>query len=424
MRLRMTAWIKHLQNEIVASLEELEASSSPSPLSDTKKPHQLEFKRDHWIRPEGGEGSSCILSNGRVLEKGGVNISIVHGMLPPGAIKQMRADHADMPEPTESLPFFAAGISLVLHPWNPHAPTVHLNYRYFEIDDPTSTAENPKPPLTSWFGGGTDLTPSYLYPEDAKHFHTTLQTACNKHHKSYFPTFKAWCDKYFYIPHRKETRGVGGIFFDDLSSSSAIHKDTQPSQEDIFSFIKTISSAFIPAYVPVLAKHKDDKFTDEERRWQLLRRGRYVEFNLVYDRGTKFGLMTPGARIESILMRWVFGASGADDKSSGDGPLGVHVGNGSAGFRYPGGVITRSAENTKGMGISMHASHPPLLRDGTIRYFACFLLQPRYKHATCTSCSIQRTRRCLLDSVDFSHRVRKPSKVGVHLSYKLLALYT
>jgi coproporphyrinogen III oxidase len=305
MRLRMTSWIKHLQNEIVTSLEELEAKSEPSPLSDKSKDHQLVFKRDHWIRPEGGEGSSCILSNGRVLEKGGVNISIVHGMLPPAAIKQMRADHADMPEPTESLPFFAAGISLVLHPWNPHAPTVHLNYRYFEIDDPTSTAENPKPPLTSWFGGGTDLTPSYLYPEDAKHFHSTLQEACNQHHPSYFPTFKKWCDKYFYIPHRKETRGVGGIFFDDLSPSSSIHQDTQPDQEKIFSFVKTISSAFIPAYVPVLAKHKDDRFTEEERRWQLLRRGRYVEFNLVYDRGTKFGLMTPGARIESILMRYV-----------------------------------------------------------------------------------------------------------------------
>lgn len=297
----MALWVKALQDHIVTTLESVE-SSHPSSSSDPSP----RFLRDHWLRPEGGEGSSCVLTNGRVFEKAGVNVSIVHGNLPPGAQKQMRADHASLPVRDTPVPFFATGISIVLHPKNPHVPTVHLNYRYFELENPDAGPE--APPAAWWFGGGTDLTPSYLVPEDVRHFHSTIKAACEKHDESggYWKEFKGWCDRYFYIPHRKESRGVGGIFFDDLTTSSNINKgrkDTSPSQEELFSFVKDVSSSFLPSYVPIVLKNKDREYTEEERRWQLVRRGRYVEFNLVYDRGTKFGLMTPGARIESILMR-------------------------------------------------------------------------------------------------------------------------
>jgi len=301
----MANWVKSLQEHIVLTLETIESLSPPPPSSSSSSSSTPpNFIRDAWIRPEGGEGSSCVLSSGRVFEKAGVNISIVHGILPPSAQKQMRADHASLPEPNEALPFFATGISIVIHPRNPHVPTVHLNYRYFEVDDPNV----PEKPLAWWFGGGSDLTPSYLVEGDVRHFHETLKEACDKHHPNYWTEFKTWCDKYFFIPHRKESRGVGGLFFDDLTTSSPIHarKDgSGPSQDEIFSFVKTVSSAFLPAYAPVVWANKDRGWTEQERRWQLLRRGRYVEFNLIHDRGTKFGLMTPGARIESILMRWV-----------------------------------------------------------------------------------------------------------------------
>lgn len=316
MRIRMANWVKSLQNHIVLTLETIEALSPPLPSSPSSSSTSsstssfstspTKFIRDAWIRPEGGEGSSCILSSGRVFEKAGVNISIVHGSLPPTAQKQMRADHSSLPESTGPLPFFATGISIVIHPRNPHVPTVHLNYRYFEVDDPL----NPDKPIAWWFGGGSDLTPSYLVEGDVKHFHGTLKEACDKHHPGYWKGFKKWCDKYFYIPHRKESRGVGGIFFDDLTTSSLIHQKeggggSGPSQDEIFEFVKTVSSAFLPSYIPIVWKNKDRGWSESERRWQLLRRGRYVEFNLIHDRGTKFGLMTPGARIESILMRWV-----------------------------------------------------------------------------------------------------------------------
>ncbi|KDQ08480.1 hypothetical protein BOTBODRAFT_48202 [Botryobasidium botryosum FD-172 SS1] len=299
MRTQVSAYIKSLQSHIVESLEILDKDAP--------------FKRDAWERAEGGEGISCVLASGKVLEKAGVNISIVHGRLPPAAIKQMRADHDEIPydpESGKSLPFFAAGISLVIHPRNPHVPTVHANYRYFEITEEGSgdaaRVDDQKKVLAWWFGGGSDLTPSYLVEDDAKHFHRTLKNACDAHGVDMYPAFKKWCDEYFYLPHRKETRGVGGIFFDDLSS--APHKRLPPSApkpstpEEIFTFIRTCGDAFIPSYVPILAARSDTPFTEEQRRWQLLRRGRYVEFNLVYDRGTKFGLQTPGARIESILM--------------------------------------------------------------------------------------------------------------------------
>ncbi|KAF4563911.1 Coproporphyrinogen-III oxidase [Pleurotus pulmonarius] len=308
MRQRVEEYIRALQEEIVGAFETLD-------------PDAPKFKRDSWIRAQGGSGQSCVFAvppsaeaataKNTILEKAGVNISIVHGMLPPPAIKQMRADHASLPLPDDvkgaSLPFFAAGLSLVVHPRNPHAPTVHLNYRYFEITEPTDASDSPKI-LAWWFGGGSDLTPSYLYEDDAVHFHKTLKEACDQHGSALFPAFKKWCDEYFYITHRGETRGVGGIFFDDLSEGPharlpSSSDGARPATADsIFELVKSLGSAFVPSYIPILARRHAISYTPEERRWQLLRRGRYVEFNLVYDRGTKFGLMTPGARIESILM--------------------------------------------------------------------------------------------------------------------------
>lgn len=242
------------------------------------------FFVDRWERKEGGGGITCVLQDGDVFEKAGCNISVVSGTLPPSAIAQMRARRKDIPE--GSLPFFAAGVSCVIHPRNPYVPTIHYNYRYFELQGPDGKKY-------WWFGGGTDLTPYYYNEEDGKHFHRTLKAACDEHDKKYYPKFKEWCDKYFYIPYRGEARGIGGIFFDDLDS---------PSQEECFKFAKACADSVIPSYVPLVKKHKNDKYGDRERTWQLIRRGRYVEFNLVYDRGTKFGFNTPGARIESILM--------------------------------------------------------------------------------------------------------------------------
>lgn len=308
----MATWVKNLQDHIVNTLEAVENSAEPfsPPSSDTPSPLIAavlpttssavapRFLRDSWLRKEGGEGSSCVMTNGRVFEKAGVNVSVVHGMLPPAGQKMMRADHGSLPVSDEPMPFFATGISIVIHPWNPHVPTVHLNYRYFEVEDPRT-----REPIAWWFGGGSDLTPSYLVEEDCRHFHGTLKAALDKHNTAYWPKYKKWCDEYFYIKHRGESRGVGGIFFDDLTTTSDIHEGKAPSQEELFDYIKSASGAFLPAYIPIVKKHMKQSWTEQERRWQLLRRGRYAEFNLVYDRGTKFGLATPGARIESILMR-------------------------------------------------------------------------------------------------------------------------
>lgn len=274
MRLRMEAFIKDQQKEIVRALEEV----------DGKK-----FIVDKWEREHGGGGISCVLQDGNVFEKAGVNISIVYGSLPKQAILKMRADHKKIDTSVDSLPFFAAGLSMVLHPINPMAPTVHLNYRYFETENPDGSVG------TWWFGGGTDLTPSYLFDEDAIHFHKTIKDACDKHNKSYYPRFKEWCDKYFSNKHRDESRGIGGIFFDDLD-------DSENDQENCFAFIQTCLKSFLPSYLPIINKRKDMPYTEKEKEWQQIRRGRYVEFNLVHDRGTAFGLNTPGARVESILM--------------------------------------------------------------------------------------------------------------------------
>lgn len=242
------------------------------------------FKVDRWERSEGGGGVTCVLQDGDVFEKAGVNVSVVSGNLPPGAVQQMRARGRKLSE--GSLPFFAAGVSCVIHPRNPYVPTIHFNYRYFELTEPDGNK-------VWWFGGGTDLTPYYLNESDAKHFHQTLKNACDEHDSTYYGKFKEWCDTYFHIPHRKECRGVGGIFFDDLET---------PSQEACFKFVSSCANSVGESYVPLIKKHKNDAYGDRQRTWQLLRRGRYVEFNLIYDRGTKFGLYTPGARFESILM--------------------------------------------------------------------------------------------------------------------------
>ncbi|CAB4396687.1 unnamed protein product [Rhizophagus irregularis] len=275
MRHRMEKYIKSLQLLIIKEIESL----------DGKK-----FEIDRWEREQGGEGISCILQDGNVFEKAGVNISIVYGNLPEAAVKQMKSRNKEIDPSKGPHPFFAAGISIVMHPHNPYAPTIHLNYRYFEInnkDDKDGTSK------LWWFGGGSDLTPSYLFEDDAIHFHKTLKDACDKHDVTYYPEFKKWCDEYFYLQHRGEARGVGGIFFDDM--------DRKPAEE-IFALIKQCGDAFLPSYVPIIKKRMNMKFGEEEKHWQQLRRGRYVEFNLIWDRGTKFGLQTPGARIESIFM--------------------------------------------------------------------------------------------------------------------------
>jgi len=274
MRLRMEAFIKENQQEIVRALEAVDGHK---------------FQIDKWERPNGGGGISCVLQDGSVFEKAGVNTSVVYGTLPRAAISKMRVNHKALDPDVESLEFFAAGLSLVLHPVNPMAPTVHLNYRYFE------TANQDGSTNAWWFGGGTDLTPSYLFDEDVIHFHRNIKEACDAHDKAYYSRFKKWCDEYFSVKHRSETRGVGGIFFDDLD-------ETEKDQESLFAFVQTCLGAFLPSYLPIVERRKDMPFTEKEKQWQQLRRGRYVEFNLVHDRGTAFGLNTPGARIESILM--------------------------------------------------------------------------------------------------------------------------
>ena len=286
MRLRMEALIQAHQQKIVAALQQLDGTK---------------FRTDTWQRPnDGGYGTSCVLQDGKVFEKAGVNTSVVYGTLPRPAIAKMRVNHPALDPDIDSLQFFAAGLSLVLHPQNPMAPTVHFNYRYFETMD-KDTGEC----SAWWFGGGTDLTPSYLFEEDAIHFHRTIKEACDNHDRDYYPRFKSWCDKYFHIPHRQESRGVGGIFFDDLDYQ-------EKDQEELFSFVKNCLEAFLPSYVPIITKRKGMPFTEREKEWQQVRRGRYVEFNLVHDRGTSFGLNTPGARVESILMslpltaRWMY----------------------------------------------------------------------------------------------------------------------
>lgn len=242
----------------------------------------VEYREDTWTREEGGGGRSRVFSGGKVFEKAGVNVSVVHGTLSPQAAQSMGGGHELQ---GEDLDFFATGVSLVLHPKNPMAPTVHANYRYFERGEG-------KKPGSWWFGGGADLTPSYLFEEDAIHFHQVHKDVCDRHEVADYAAFKQWCDDYFFIKHRGERRGLGGLFFDDINGAS---------KDDCFAFVKDCAHSFLESYLPIIERRKDLPFTSEQKEWQQVRRGRYVEFNLVYDRGTTFGLTTNG-RIESILM--------------------------------------------------------------------------------------------------------------------------
>ena len=270
MRFKFEQMIRQAQIDITKAIEEIDGEGK--------------FQEDCWTRENGGGGMSRVLSGGKVFEKAGVNLSVVYGSMPQEALKaatERGVDRAKGMAPGERVPFFACGLSSVMHPKNPFCPTMHFNYRYFETDGGVW-----------WFGGGTDITPSYLNEDDMKHFHGTYKEVCDRHDPKYYEEFKAWADKYFKIQHRGETRGLGGIFFDDQN-------DRDP--EALFEFAKDALSHVVPAYGPIIEQHKDDEFTQQQKEWQLMRRGRYVEFNLVYDRGTVFGLKT-GGRIESILM--------------------------------------------------------------------------------------------------------------------------
>ncbi|NVJ63101.1 MAG: oxygen-dependent coproporphyrinogen oxidase [Flavobacteriaceae bacterium] len=266
MREQFYNYIQELQDRICAGLEAVDGKAR--------------FQEDLWERPEGGGGRTRVIENGSVFEKGGVNISAVHGKLPESMQAYLKVEDAD---------FFACGLSLVIHPVNPMVPTTHANWRYFELYDNNGNITK------SWFGGGQDLTPYYLFEEDARHFHQVCKTVCDKHSKEFYPTYKKRCDDYFWNTHRNEARGVGGLFFDYLTPTDDF------SSQDWYNFVTEVGDSFLEAYVPIVNKRKDLEYTSEQRDWQEIRRGRYVEFNLVHDKGTLFGLRTNG-RIESILM--------------------------------------------------------------------------------------------------------------------------
>ncbi|MBL7919432.1 MAG: oxygen-dependent coproporphyrinogen oxidase [Bacteroidia bacterium] len=274
----ITTWLKNLQDDICSSLERADGQSK--------------FIEENWTRAEGGGGRTRIIKNGNVIEKGGVLFSAVSGDAPDFLFKE--GEHSASPLPSlkerEQKPqFFATGVSIVIHPKSPMVPIIHMNIRYFEMDG-----------NIKWLGGGIDLTPHYIVDEDAKFFHTKLKAVCDNHNSSYYAKFKKWADDYFYINHRKETRGIGGIFFDRLNKD-AESDSYRMNFEQNFAFWQDVGKAFAPIYTELIARNKNKSFTEKNKDWQLLRRGRYVEFNLVYDKGTKFGLETNG-RIESILM--------------------------------------------------------------------------------------------------------------------------
>lgn len=251
-----------IQDEICRSLEEADGLAI--------------FEEEIWEREGGGGGRTRIIRNGNIIEKGGVNFSAVHGELPAAIKKSFKVDDEE---------FFATGVSIVIHPKNPWVPIIHMNIRYFELND-----------NTKWFGGGIDLTPHYINEEDARFFHQSLKDVCDQYSKDFYPDFKKWADDYFYIPHRNETRGIGGIFYDRLTPAK-----TGITFEQIYEFSKSLGRSFIPIYTELMKRNSDNKYSEANKHWQFIRRSRYVEFNLVYDAGTKFGLETNG-RIESILM--------------------------------------------------------------------------------------------------------------------------
>lgn len=268
LRDELAEWLKGLQNRICSALESADGKAK--------------FTVENWDRPEGGGGITRVIGDGNVLEKGGVNFSAVHGAVPD--FLRNESEHALASFSTGEGSFFATGVSIVLHPKSPMVPIIHMNIRYFEMSNGVH-----------WLGGGIDLTPHYVKEEDAKFFHGELKKVCDKHNVSYYTKFKTWADDYFYIKHRNETRGIGGIFFDRLVSEGEM------SFEKNIAFWKEVGDSFTGIYTELIKRNKDLSFDENEKNWQLLRRGRYAEFNLVYDKGTKFGLETNG-RTESILM--------------------------------------------------------------------------------------------------------------------------
>lgn len=250
------------------------------------------FTTDEWKRPEGGGGITKVLENGRVIEKAGVNTSIVHGPVTGVLAQQLQSNTAKE--------FFACGVSVVIHPLSPMIPTAHANFRYFEMyDEEGETTDR-------WFGGGCDLTPYYLFEEDVHHFHTTFQRACDGFDTGLYPKFRKQCDEYFFNKHRNENRGVGGIFYDYIrpASAEALREGGPADVNDDnywFEFTKANANAFVEAYMPIVERRRNEKYSERQVRWQEIRRGRYVEFNLIHDRGTLFGLRS-GGRTESILM--------------------------------------------------------------------------------------------------------------------------
>jgi coproporphyrinogen III oxidase len=255
-------YLNDLQDRITAAVEAVDS---------------VKFIRDPWVRPEGGGGESRILSEGRVFERAGVSVSHVFGERMPASASNTRQEIA-------GAPFEAMGLSLVFHPRNPFVPTTHCNVRFL--------VAHAKPEPVWWFGGGFDLTPYYPFDEDVLHWHRVSRDACRSFGDDVYAKYKDWCDRYFFLPHRNETRGVGGLFFDDLNEAGF---------DSSFAFLRSVGDHFLPAFMPIVERRKNQPYSDRERRFQLYRRGRYVEFNLVYDRGTLFGLQSRG-RIESILM--------------------------------------------------------------------------------------------------------------------------
>ncbi|MBB2950894.1 MULTISPECIES: oxygen-dependent coproporphyrinogen oxidase [Sphingobacterium] len=261
-RLKIAETYKTIQDEICQALEKLDGTAK--------------FEEEIWERDGGGGGRTRIMQHGNIIEKGGVNFSAVHGKLPEMIKKSFGVDEDE---------FFATGVSIVIHPNNPFVPIIHMNIRYFELNDEIR-----------WFGGGIDLTPHYVIEEDAQFFHQQLKNVCDIHHQDFYKDFKKWADDYFYVRHREETRGIGGVFYDKLTPEK-----TGLSFEEIFQFSCDLGRTFAPTYTELVNKNRHKDYTEHHKNWQYLRRGRYVEFNLVWDSGTKFGLETNG-RIESILM--------------------------------------------------------------------------------------------------------------------------
>lgn len=263
---------KQIQDEICLALGQADGASK--------------FEEEIWNREGGGGGRTRILQNGNVIEKGGVNFSAVHGKLPEAVKKAFNVQNDE---------FFATGVSIVMHPKNPFVPIIHMNIRYFEMDE-----------QTRWFGGGIDLTPHYVIDTDARYFHHLLKQTCDRFDPSFYNKFKQQADNYFFIKHREETRGVGGIFYDRLKP-----ENTGLSFDELLNFSVEVGNTFAPVYTELIDRNRDKEYTEQEQEWQYIRRSRYAEFNLVYDSGTKFGLETNG-RIESILMslpplaKWIY----------------------------------------------------------------------------------------------------------------------